>query len=309
MLVYGIDARGGGDLHREGGPRRTEVESLRSELQTQKALVSALLTRIYGAKSEKMDHDQLLLAFLEDEAKKQGAAGGDEDAPAAEPEPATKRRKNARRSNRLVESLEGLPTIAEALKPAGYKSYIVGKWHVCREFAADGPKHNWPLQRGFDRFYGTLIAAGSQWDPLTLTVGNRPAKLPRGAHYTDVIGDKAIQFIEEHHSKNPFFLYVAHTAPHWPLHARDDVLAKYRGASPPAGTSFAPHASSASRRQSTRPQPGGDESLSRYGESRVRGARVQGLVGSPLPCGKLCSRSPGFPSAGHECRITMSFLA
>ncbi len=49
---------------------QAEVASLRAELQTQKALVSALLTRIYGAKSEKMDHDQLLMTFLEDEAKK-----------------------------------------------------------------------------------------------------------------------------------------------------------------------------------------------------------------------------------------------
>lgn len=88
---------------------------LRAELQTQKALVSALLTRIYGAKSEKMDHDQLLMTFLEDEAKKQGAAGGDEDAPAADPELATKPRKNARRSNRLVESLEGLPTVERVI--------------------------------------------------------------------------------------------------------------------------------------------------------------------------------------------------
>lgn len=120
-------------------------------------------------------------------------------------------------------------TIAEALKPAGYKSYIAGKWHVCREFSPTGTKKNWPLQRGFDRFYGTLIAAGSQWDPLTLTEGNEPAKLPDGAHYTDVIADMAVTYIDEHEGDKPFFLYVAHTAPHWPLHARDDVLEKYRG--------------------------------------------------------------------------------
>ncbi len=89
---------------------QAEVASLRAELQTQKALVSALLTRIYGAKSEKMDHDQLLLAFLEDEAKKQEAAGADEDAPAADTEPKAKRKKAAR-TNRLIESLEGLTTI------------------------------------------------------------------------------------------------------------------------------------------------------------------------------------------------------
>ena len=74
-----------------------------------------MLTRIYGAKSEKMDHDQLLLAFLEDEAKKHEAAGGEEDTPAAESELNTKRRKNAARTNRLVESLEGLPTIERVI--------------------------------------------------------------------------------------------------------------------------------------------------------------------------------------------------
>jgi hypothetical protein len=87
------------------------VTSLQAELKIQKDLVSALLTRIYGPKSEKMDRDQLLLAFLEDEAKKAGAAGGDEDAPAAEDEVQTKKRKRAPRRNRLVESLEGLTTI------------------------------------------------------------------------------------------------------------------------------------------------------------------------------------------------------
>jgi len=74
-----------------------------------------LLTRIYGAKSEKMDHDQLLLAFLEDEAKKQEAAGGDEDAPAADPDLATKPRKNARRTNKLIEPLAGLPTVERVI--------------------------------------------------------------------------------------------------------------------------------------------------------------------------------------------------
>lgn len=87
------------------------MASLRAELQTQKGLVSALLTRLYGAKSEKMDHDQLLMAFLEDEAKKHEAAGGDEDAPAAE----TKPRKRGTRRNRLIESLEALPTIERVI--------------------------------------------------------------------------------------------------------------------------------------------------------------------------------------------------
>jgi arylsulfatase A-like enzyme len=52
-------------------------------------------------------------------------------------------------------------TIAEGLKPSGYRTYAAGKWHVTRHVKADGPKDNWPLQRGFDRFYGTIHGAGS----------------------------------------------------------------------------------------------------------------------------------------------------
>src|SRR5512133_3881767 len=55
-------------------------------------------------------------------------------------------------------------TIAEALKPAGYRTYMTGKWHVTRYIDKDGPRHNWPLQRGFERFYGTIQGAGSFYD-------------------------------------------------------------------------------------------------------------------------------------------------
>ena len=63
-------------------------------------------------------------------------------------------------------------TIAELLKPAGYHSYAVGKWHVTRHADPEGPKHNWPLQRGFDRFYGTIHGAGSFFDPSYLVRDN-----------------------------------------------------------------------------------------------------------------------------------------
>jgi transposase len=86
------------------------VASLREELKLQKGIVSALLTRIYGAKSEKMSLDQLLMTFLEDEAKKTEAADGQDDPPAAEPSQKKAPKKKARRTNRLIESLEGLPT-------------------------------------------------------------------------------------------------------------------------------------------------------------------------------------------------------
>src|SRR3954468_6476048 len=63
-------------------------------------------------------------------------------------------------------------TIAEVLRPAGYRTYAVGKWHVSRNVLMDGRKYDWPLQRGFDRYYGTINGAGSYYDPPTLTRGN-----------------------------------------------------------------------------------------------------------------------------------------
>jgi arylsulfatase len=61
-------------------------------------------------------------------------------------------------------------TIAEALKPAGYRTYMSGKWHVSRFI--DGPQHNWPCQRGFDDYYGILTGAANYYQPRTLTRGN-----------------------------------------------------------------------------------------------------------------------------------------
>ncbi len=120
-------------------------------------------------------------------------------------------------------------TIAEALKLGGYRTYMAGKWHVCKDFAAVGPKHNWPMQRGFEKFFGTLIAAGSQWDPITLVEGNDFITPSGDFFYTEEISNKAIEYIDRHNSDKPFFLYIAHTAPHWPLHARSEMIAKYRG--------------------------------------------------------------------------------
>ena len=65
-------------------------------------------------------------------------------------------------------------TLAEVLKDAGYGTYATGKWHVTRFIEADGLKHNWPLQRGFDRYFGTITGAGSYFEPQTLTLDNDP---------------------------------------------------------------------------------------------------------------------------------------
>ena len=130
-------------------------------------------------------------------------------------------------------------TIAEALRPAGYATLMCGKWHVANNVQADGPKHTWPLQRGFDRFYGTIQGGGSFYDPTTLCRGNRfitpendPEYHPAKFYYTDAIGDNAVSFLQSHekdHPGRPFFLYVAFTAAHWPMHALPEDIAKYRG--------------------------------------------------------------------------------
>ncbi|MCX8035814.1 MAG: arylsulfatase [Candidatus Sumerlaeia bacterium] len=130
-------------------------------------------------------------------------------------------------------------TIAEVLKSAGYGTYAVGKWHVTRFAGPDGPKHNWPLQRGFDRYYGTITGAGSFYDPGTLTRDNTmispfadPEYKPKTFYYTDAISDHAVRFIREHRERTPekpFFMYVAYTAAHWPMHALEEDIAKYKG--------------------------------------------------------------------------------
>ncbi len=117
-------------------------------------------------------------------------------------------------------------TIAEALRPAGYRTWMSGKWHVT---PVTDSKENWPLQRGFEQFYGTIHGAGSFFDPVTLTRGNEPEKPEPGHYYTHAIAREASRMINDHDGKDPFFLYVAFTAPHWPLHALEEDIAKYRG--------------------------------------------------------------------------------
>ena len=124
-------------------------------------------------------------------------------------------------------------TIAEALKPAGYRTLLSGKWHVTKDrfTGPDGPKHSWPCQRGFDRYIGSMTGGGSYWRPPRFTVGNDRIDPPEHTYYTDVISDNACRFIEDHVAlgdDTPFFLYVAYTAPHWPLHAKEGDIAKYR---------------------------------------------------------------------------------
>ena len=131
-------------------------------------------------------------------------------------------------------------TIGQVLKSAGYGTYAVGKWHVTKSIAPNAPdKHNWPLHRGFDRYYGTIMGAGSFFDPAMLCRDNTaispfvdpeyhpPAGQPY--YYTDAVGDQACRFIREHNARSPFFLYVAFTAAHWPMQALPEDIKKYEG--------------------------------------------------------------------------------
>jgi len=130
-------------------------------------------------------------------------------------------------------------TLAEVLRPAGYGTYMSGKWHVTRFSQQDAVQHNWPRQRGFDRFYGTITGAGSFYDPTTLCRGNTfitpendPLYRPDRYYYTDAITDNAVMFIRDHgreRTGKPFFLYVSYTAAHWPMHALPADIAKYHG--------------------------------------------------------------------------------
>jgi arylsulfatase A-like enzyme len=123
-------------------------------------------------------------------------------------------------------------TIAEVLRTAGYSTYMSGKWHLTLDAHTreGGPKNSWPLQRGFDRFFGTLLGGGSYYDPESLVRDNDPVEPGENFFYTDAIGDNAVKFIKDHAQRakrSPFFLYVAFTSPHWPLHARDSTIDKY----------------------------------------------------------------------------------
>lgn len=131
-------------------------------------------------------------------------------------------------------------TIAEVLKDAGYGTYMTGKWHA----------EELPVERGFDRYFGLADGCCNFFNPGLQRSGeakpaerNFPRKWASGSkilqpftpqdkdfYTTDAFTDEAINYLDDHESEtNPFFLYVAYTAPHYPLQARPEDIAKYRG--------------------------------------------------------------------------------
>lgn len=127
-------------------------------------------------------------------------------------------------------------TIAQVLKSSGYATFMTGKWHLCRNTHAGGPEYDWPLQRGFDKFYGILTGAGNYYDPPSLCRGNRLISPyddslyhPQHYYFTHAITDNSVKFIRERPKDKPFFMYVAYTAAHWPMQAPAAAVARYKG--------------------------------------------------------------------------------
>jgi arylsulfatase A-like enzyme len=127
--------------------------------------------------------------------------------------------------------------IPEILGQAGWNTYIVGKWHLCPtdEMNLAATRRNWPLGRGFERFYGFLGAETNQWYP-DLVYDNHPVEQPRspeeGYHLTEDLTDRAIEFIKDAKAvapEKPFFLYYAPGACHAPHHAPREWIERYRG--------------------------------------------------------------------------------
>ena len=118
-------------------------------------------------------------------------------------------------------------TIAEALRPAGYRTAMSGKWHVT---PVSDSTANWPLQRGFEKFFGLIYSVRSYYDTPTLARDNRRIEPEgKGFYLTDAITENAVAYLDDFaKGKEPFFLYVAYTAPHWPLHAPAEDVARYK---------------------------------------------------------------------------------
>ena len=126
-------------------------------------------------------------------------------------------------------------TLAEVLRERGYNTLALGKWHLMpqSDATAAGPFDHWPLQRGFDRWYGFHGALADQWHP-ELFEDNGTVETPTrpGYHLSEDLVERAIQYVRDQKVNapdKPFFLYVAFGAAHWPHHVPREYTEKYRG--------------------------------------------------------------------------------
>lgn len=129
------------------------------------------------------------------------------------------------------------PTAAEIFRQAGYSTFMVGKWHLSKdaELNEAGDRSSWPLQRGFDEYYGILEAMTNLHHPHRLYEGNSVVEVdeyPDDYYLTDDLTDRAIRMMKGCKAADPsrpFFLYFAHLAVHAPLHAKSEDVERYRG--------------------------------------------------------------------------------
>ncbi len=143
---------------------------------------------------------------------------------------------------------DSVVTIAEVLKAAGYHTAVSGKWHVSNTVVQStaeeqlkwldhqsyhpffSPVEQYPVNRGFEKYFGNIWGVVDYFDPFSLVSGTTPIKeVPKNYYHTDAINDTAARYVKELSQEGkPFFLYVAETAPHWPLMAPEEEIKKYK---------------------------------------------------------------------------------
>ena len=139
-------------------------------------------------------------------------------------------------------------TIAEVLKEAGYHTAMSGKWHMSNTVVQSTPEEQlkwlnhhsyhplfspieqYPVNRGFEKYFGNIWGVVDYYDPFSLVSGTTPIKeIPKNYYHTDAINDTAAAYVKALSKEGkPFFLYVAETAPHWPLMAPEEEIKKYK---------------------------------------------------------------------------------
>lgn len=140
------------------------------------------------------------------------------------------------------------PTIAEILVENGYHTGMAGKWHLSRtqpvepkieqlkwmahqvDYGSFAPLETYPSNRGFEEHWGVIWGVVNYFDPFSLVHNEESiTEVPSDFYMTDFITRKTLDMIDKFTiDEKPFFLYVSHTAPHWPLHALPEDIEKYK---------------------------------------------------------------------------------